>query len=210
MLGFIKKDLLMMKTNFRFVAVILVVYGVLAFQGKMDISFFLPFITVMLMTSTFSYDAFNKWDAYAITLPNGRENSVRAKYLSTILLIVISIIIGALLSVLIGYVHTGTIDFENVLFTVLIGGISPVLVLSFLYPAIYKFGAEKARIGVFLGVFGFVIIGGFIVKYIDLATVEKTFYFLKDYWAITLTIAMVLMTYISYKISEGIYKKKEF
>ena len=77
MLGLIKKDLLMIKSNIKTLFIILVVYGVMAYQGQMDLSFILPFMSVMIMISTFSYDAYNKWDAYASCLPNGRQNSVR-------------------------------------------------------------------------------------------------------------------------------------
>ena len=81
MLGFIKKDLLMIKSNIKILAILLLIYIVMAFQGQLYLSFLLPFMGVMIMVSTFSYDTFNKWDAYAVTLPNGRKNSVRGKYI---------------------------------------------------------------------------------------------------------------------------------
>lgn len=210
MLGFIKKDLLMMKSNLKLLVILWVVYGFMAFQGKMDLSFLLPFMTVMIMMSTFSYDAFNKWDAYAITLPDGRKNSVRAKYLSTLLLIVVTTILVAILELVIAYTRTGVIDFENVLLTIFGGAFATTILQSFMYPSIYKFGVEKARIGIFVVVFGTAIIGGLLFKHIDLTELEEVFHFLDDYGTIIFPIIMVLMLYISYKISEGIYKKKEF
>ncbi|MDE5540007.1 MAG: ABC-2 transporter permease, partial [Bacilli bacterium] len=90
MLGLIKKDLFMIKSNLKILVILFVVYGLMAYQGEMSLSFVLPFMSVMIMISTFSYDTYNKWDAYSITLPNGRKNSVRAKYLATLLLIIIT------------------------------------------------------------------------------------------------------------------------
>ena len=74
MIGFIKKDLAMIKSNFKLMGILLFFYVVMGLLGEMDISFILPFMSVMIMISTFSYDNYNKWDAYSVTLPNGRKN----------------------------------------------------------------------------------------------------------------------------------------
>ena len=85
-----------------------------------------------------------------------------------------------------------------------------VVLESLMYPAIYKFGLEMARIGIFIAVFGLTIMGGLIVKYVDLSTVTKILGLFKNYWQIMLPIIMLLILYVSYKISERIYMKKEF
>ena len=85
-----------------------------------------------------------------------------------------------------------------------------LLVLTFMYPIIYKFGVEKARIGIFLLVFGIVIIGSLLANYIDLSTVLKPLAFLEDYLIIILIMVAMIMVYASYKISEKIFSKKEF
>ena len=90
MIGFLKKELAMIKSNFTMLGIITIVYIILGFYDEMDVSFILPFICVMIMISSFSYDDNSKWDAYLITLPEGRKNSVKAKYLFTIILIIIS------------------------------------------------------------------------------------------------------------------------
>ena len=209
MLGFIKKDLLMIKSNIKILVILLIIYVVMAFQGQMDLSFLLPFMSVMIMMSTFSYDAFNKWDAYAVTLPNGRKNSVKAKYLSTIILIIITTIIITILSLTISYAKTNMIDFENIIGTVIGSLFATVLLQSFIYPAMYKFGPEKARIVLMTIIFCIAIIGGIISNYIDLSSAIKMLDFIGQYWIIALTLAMFLMLYVSYKISEKIYFKKE-
>jgi len=84
MWGFIKKDILMMKGNFKLLAILFIIYGVMAMEGEMDLSFLLPFMSVMIMISTFAYDQYNHWDSYLCSLPNGRKNSVKAKYLATL------------------------------------------------------------------------------------------------------------------------------
>ncbi len=209
MLGFIKKDLLMLKSNIKILAILLIIYVVMAFQDKMNLSFLLPFMSVMIMMSTFSYDAYNKWDAYAISLPDGRKNSVKAKYLSTIILIIITTIIITILSFVISYAKTNIIDFENIIATIFGSFFATILLQSFIYPAMYKFGPEKARIGLMTIIFGVAIIGGFITQYVDFSSIINILNFIKTYWMIVFFIAIVLMLYISYKISERVYYKKE-
>lgn len=210
MLGLIKKDLFLIKSNLKILIILFIVYGFMYFHGEMDLSFVLPFISVVIMMSTFSYDTFNKWDAYVITLPDGRENSVRAKYLATVILIFITTIIITILAVTISYVNTKTIDYENIFSTMLGAIFATTLLQSFMYPAIYKLGVEKARIGIFIVVFGIVIIAGIIAKFIDFKPLLQALDNLGNYWVIILPIAMVVILYLSYKISEGIYKKKEY
>ena len=106
MLGFIKKDLAMIKSNFKILAILFILYAIMGFSGEMDISFILPFISVMLMLTTFSYDSFNKWDAYCVTLPDGRKNSVKAKYVATLVMILIITVITTILSILISYYNS--------------------------------------------------------------------------------------------------------
>ncbi len=210
MIGFIKKDLAMIKSNFKLLGVLIIVYTIMGLMGKMDISFILPFMCVMIMISSFSYDNYNKWDAYSISLPNGRKNSVKSKYITTILMTLIVSIITIVLSFIISYVNTKTINYEQILVTMFGTLFGTLLVLTFMYPIIYKFGVEKARIGIFLLVFGIVIIGSLFANYIDLSNVLKSLAFLEDYLIIILIIVAIIMVYISYIISKKIYEKKEF
>lgn len=209
MLGFIKKDLLMIKSNIKIIAILLLIYVVMAFQGQMDLSFLLPFMSVMIMMSTFSYDNFNKWDAYAISLPDGRKSSVKAKYLATIILIIATTIIITILSFTISYARTKIIDFENIIGTIFGSLFATILLQSLIYPAMYKFGPEKARIALMTIIFCVAIIGGFITQYVDLSSIINILNFIEEYWIIVFFMTMILMLYISYKISERIYFKKE-
>ncbi len=210
MIGFIKKDLAMMKSNFKLLGVLILVYAIMGFMGQMDISFILPFMCVMIMISSFSYDNYNKWDAYSISLPNGRNNSVKSKYITTILMTLMVSIITILLSFMISFVNTKTVDYEQIVVTMFGTLFGTILVLSIMYPIIYKFGVEKARIGIFLIVFGIVIVGGFLVEYIDFSFLTKTISLLENYLLFILIVTMIVMVFISYTISKKIFRKKEF
>ncbi len=210
MIGLIKKDFLMLKGNFKTWFILLFVYIVMAFQESMSLTFLLPFMCVVTMLSTFSYDSYNKWDAYVCSLPDGRKNSVRAKYIATILLILVTVIITTILTIIIGYYRTKTINLESMGETIMGAIFATTLLQSIMYPAIYKFGVEKARIAIFIVVFGFALIGGVLSKYIDFESIIQGLAFLENYMMIIIPIVIIIMLYVSYKISEVIYKRKEY
>ena len=56
--------------------IVFIVYLILAFQGTLDVTFIVPLIGIMLFISTFSYDDFNNWNSYAVTLPNATANNI--------------------------------------------------------------------------------------------------------------------------------------
>lgn len=210
MIGLIKKDFLMLKGNFKTWLILLFVYIVMAFQESMSLAFLLPCMSIVTMLSTFSYDSYNKWDAYVCSLPDGRKNSVRAKYIATILLILVTVIITTILTIIIGYYRTKTINLESMGETIMGAIFATTLLQSIMYPAIYKFGVEKARIAIFIVVFGFVLIGGVLSKYIDFESIIQGLAFLENYMMIIIPIVIIIMLYVSYKISEVIYKRKEY
>lgn len=210
MLGFIKKDFAMIKNSFKILVVIFVIYVVMGFTGQMDISFVVPFLCVTLMMSTFSYDEYNKWDAYAATFPKGRKNSVMARYVETILLVFLITVVSFLVSLLISYVRTNTIDYLPTL-EMAIGSVFATLLLpAILYPLAYKWGIEKARIGIFVLVFGFIFAGGIITQYLDLSALGKYLPSIGNYWILVLIGINVLSLLVSYFISLKIQCKKEF
>ncbi len=210
MLGFIKKDLAMIKSNFKSLIFLVIIYLLLGLYGQMDISFILPFISVMLIMSTFNYDNYNKWDAYAATLPNGRINSVRAKYLITIIIIVITTIFVILLEILFDYLMFSAFNYMMIIITTLTTCFATLLLESIMYPFIYKFGIEKARIAIFLLIFGISFLFGALSSFINLGKLINNLSFLGNWWFLITLIVILFVLYLSYKISLRIYKRKEF
>ena len=207
MLGFIKKDLFIIKNNLKFIGIIFIVYLLMAFTNKMDVTFLLPFLSVVLMISTFSYDDFNNWNAYAVTLPKGRANIVRAKYVSTLILLVISTIIVTIISILVSLVNKMPINYSELLLMMSVTMYTTALVLVIMYPIIFKFGVEKGRIAIFILIFGIAILGGLFIDYINLSSVVKL---LDKYWQIIIPVTGIGLVYLSYLISKRIVMKKEY
>ena len=210
MKGLIKKDFLLVKSNLKFLIILFVVYGFMTFNETMDISFILPCMSVVIMMSTFSYDAYNKWDAYVIALPDGRKNSIKAKYIATIILLSIITIATFACTIIIAYAQKNTLNIEEILLTFLALFSATIIVQSIMYPVIYKFGLEKARIGIFVGVFGLSFLASLLSQFINFKPFFQQLNRLNNYWIFILPLITIIILYVSYKISEKIYKNKEF
>ncbi len=210
MIGFIKKDLLMIKSNFKMLAILLIIYVALALEGQMDISFLLPFFSVIIMISTFSYDTYNNWDAYACTLKDGRKKCVKAKYLATLILILIVTCIITVLSTTITFIRLNQIEVKEITSNIVGVLFSTILLETIMYPAIYKFGVEKARIGIFASIMGIAIVGSILDKYLNTESLIHILSLNENITLVAIIVVALIMLYISYKTSQKIYAKKEF
>ncbi|HIS12562.1 MAG TPA: ABC-2 transporter permease [Candidatus Onthocola stercoravium] len=209
MLGLVKKDLLMIKGNIRQVILFLVVFLVLAFQENNIIVIVPVFVSMMVFITTFSYDEYNKWDAYAIALPISRKNIVKSKYIASVILWLIALLVTVVITVIMGIIGQNINYFE--MFGMILGCVfSIVLLEAIMFPLIFKFGVEKGRIGLFVGVFAIAALLGFIFTGVDLENATGFIEFFNKYYYILLPLAIIILLMGSYFVSKRIYLKKEF
>jgi len=206
--GLIKKDLLMIKSNLKLVIIMFVVFILLAMNGNGNFTFIPSFISVMLFMSTFSYDEYNKWDAYAITLPNGRSNIVKSKYIATLILIFCSILVTLITCIILGYVNQN-FECKAIIETLFGCFFAVVLIQSIMYPFIFKFGIEKSRIGIFVVIFSLTFIISIISKQ-NIEVSKDLIQFFNTYGMVLIPVLTLIFLFISYKISKKIYCNKEF
>ena len=212
MIGFIKKDLLMIKNNVKYSLIIIIALAIISFNENSASGSMLVFVPIFLSTmfclSLFSYDEYNKWDAYACTLPNGRTNVVKSKYITNIIIILIAFFFTLIISLLLSAIKFGgmTQHIIELLYTTLFASF---LIITITYPLIFKFGIEKGRILLSISIFS---LSGFIAlfshslntNYLEFRT------FFKSYYLVIIPIISIILLYISYLISKNIYSKKEF
>ena len=210
MLGLIKKDFLIIKANLKSMVITFIVYLMLAFQGTFDVTFIIPIIGIMLFISTFSYDDFNNWNSYAVTLPDGRRNVVRAKYIASIILTVVLGIIALAIGIGISYIKTNAINLNEIISSLMGTALSNITIISLLYPIVFKFGATNGKIILFAVVFGIGGIVALVSNFIDMTSVINTINGLENYSIIAIPIISVILLGISYLISNKIYQNKEF
>ncbi|MCI8346121.1 MAG: ABC-2 transporter permease [Clostridia bacterium] len=210
MLGLIKKDFLLIKANSKQMLIIFAIYLILIFQGTMDITFVVPLIGIMLFISTFSYDDFNNWNPYAVTLPDGRKNVVKAKYIASVILIVILGAVALTFGVGVAYIKSNSINLDEIISSLMGTMLSSVIIISLLYPIVFKFGATNGRIILFAVVFGIAGIGALIAQCIDMTPIINIINGLDNYLFIAIPIISIILLGISYLISNKIYQSKEF
>ncbi len=220
--GLIKKDLYNL-SNYKVTLIIIIIFCGIAIIGTSSIEYGPIIICTMfgmISLSTFSYDEIAKSNKYILTLPTNKKEIIKSKYIFSIVCAIIGAIIGFILTVIItnilNYVRPENIiniDY-NKLFITTIGGLWGIsLIQSIQIPSIYKWGAEKGRIQMFILVFALVvIISGamfLLIKAninINLEAIEQ---FFNTYGIGILLISIVIMQYISYKISFKIYSNTE-
>ena len=203
MKGLIIKDILMIKNNIKLLSIAFLVWLILSSTQNNDMTFALPFLAIMIFISTFSYDDYNNWNAYAITLPNGRKNVVKSKYIASIILTVVIALICGVISYI--FYKTKMLNLIQQLSGSLVG---VIIVISLLYPIMFKYGSEKGRIITMLLVIGTVCISGLISKIINIP--EKYINIFNNYETVFLVIISIMCLIISYIISKKIYLKKEY
>ncbi len=209
MLGLVKKDLLMIKGNLRNVLLFLVVFVIIALQENNVIVIVPVFVSMMVFMTTFSYDEYNKWEAYAITLPVLRKNIVKSKYVASIILWLIALLVTVVIAVIMGFFEQN-INYSE-MFGMILGCVFAIVLFeSLMFPLIFKFGVEKGRIGVFVGVFVIVALLGFIFTGIDLENASGFVEFFNKYYYLLLPLLSIILLVISYFVSKRIYLKKEF
>lgn len=210
MLGLVKKDFLIMKSSIKGMAIIFILYIAMAFNGMFELPLILPLLGMILLVSTISYDEQSNFYAYACTLPNGRRNIVKSKYLFSLLIIAVCGMLSVLVTSIVGYAKGNLDIISNV--SSLVGSICGiVLVVSFIYPLMFKFGAEKGRIYLFVLVFGGVVLVSALSRLIEISNLKDIFNSMSEvYFYIILFFIVSLILFISYRVSKSIMLRKEF
>lgn len=220
--GLLKKDLYNL-ASYKTTLMIITLFCGIAIIGTDAIywgSIVIGIIVGMISLSTFSYDEMAKSNRYILTLPVTRKEIVLEKYILAIGATILGSLLGFVLTLLIGnmmnYVRPDNMIDINIdtLLSTSIGGLFGVSVIQAIQiPSIFKWGAEKGRIQMFIVLFVVALIGagvGFLIKESGLSVdIEKLENTLKSFGWIILVILSFIIYFISYKVSYKIYKNKE-
>lgn len=202
MKGLLIKDLYMIRSYCRTVAVIAAVFlGVYALAGSEEISFylFLPCMLAGILPMTLlSYDERAKWDVTAGAMPVTRDQLVTAKYLLVPLLLTPV----ALLSCIATLVRCGSLAAGANMLTVAIaiGLFAPAIILPF----IFALGVEKGRIAYYAAIAVLFTAGGLLSNSPRALGNLPAFLFSPALLPLAALVALVL----SWRISIVLYRKR--
>lgn len=215
--GLIVKDILQLKSYWKslvLIAVIFILSAIPQDEGQGSIAVMLPIMMAlgfgMFSIASFNYDEASKADRYILTMPVNRKNIVLAKYILTFSATAIGTVVGIIISLgILTSIQTASLEMSELLVGAIGGMFGIGLIQSIQMPCIYKMGAEKGRIfailiamvaGIFAGSFAFINVhsGTEFSTTLDLAVVGAI-----------LSVAIIIIYFISYLISCRIFEKKE-
>lgn len=220
--GLLKKDLYNLAV-YKTSIIIMVLFCGIAIIGSKAVIYgpiIICTIVGMIALSTFNYDETAKSNKYILTLPTNRKEIVKSKFILSIGSAIVGGIIGIIITILVvnimNYIKPEdmiNIDYKGLIVSTIGGMFGIALIQSIQIPSIYKWGAEKGRIQMFILVFGIVsIVSGIaflLIKMNITINIEIIENILNNYGMFLLIAIIALMYFISYKISCKVYNKKE-
>ncbi|MEG0365791.1 MAG: ABC-2 transporter permease [Coprobacillus sp.] len=162
MMGLLIKDFKLLKQQRNMLLIMIAISLMLVATGN-DVSFvmsYLTFIATFFVTSTISYDEYNKSNIFLFTLPVSRKEYVQEKYFLGILVCSSIWFLTTVLCTF--YQMNNVLDFAMLewLGMALLILCIPLITLSFMIPTQLKYGGEKGRIAM-IAVVGIAFIIGF-------------------------------------------------
>lgn len=145
MRGLLEKDFRLLKGQKNFFLIILLITVFLSLNSEDNFAVtYLTFIAGFLTISSFGYDDNGNCMPFLLTLPVSRTLYVKSKYLLGFLLTFMGWMAGMVISMITAFLHKAPPTADAVLFQ-LAWVFLWMIMLSFVLPMLFKFGAEKGR-----------------------------------------------------------------
>ena len=216
MRGLLEKDFRLLKGQKNFFLLILVITVLLSLNSEDNFAVtYLTFIAGFLTISSFGYDDNGNCMPFLMTLPVSRKLYVKSKYVLGFLLTFIGWMAGMVISTVTAFLHKAPPTTEAVLFQ-LAWVFLWMILLSFVLPMLFKFGAEKGRMATLAMMLVFMAIVFALSKLAEEmgADVDACLDALASQQIVVLVAGMavvaLVMVLISYLISAKIVQNKEY
>ena len=218
--GLITKDLLQLKSYRKTLIIFILIFvftGIAQETTKgvgVMIAVMLTLGFGMFGMATFNYDEQSKTDRYILTFPLTKKEILIAKYVLIISSTIIGAIVGIIASFLIVFIIDKQIPSLYDYINVALGGIFGVgLIEAIQIPCVYKWGAEKGRIQMFIVAAIIILLIGGIFWVGESANINlpirDILSTIINFIPAILILATLIIYYISYRVSYRIYKNKE-
>ena len=216
MRGLLEKDLRLLKGQKNFFLIILLITVLLSLNSENNFAVtYLTFIAGFLTISSFGYDDNGNCMPFLLTLPVSRTLYVKSKYLLGFLLTFIGWMAGMVISMVTAFLHKAPPTADAMLFQ-LAWVFLWMIMLSFVLPMLFKFGAEKGRMATLAMMLVFMAIVFVFTKLAETLgmDVDACLEALAGLRIVVLVAGMavvaLIMVLISYSISAKIVQKKEY
>lgn len=163
MKGLLIKDFKLLKGQTKFFLLILAIAAALAlFYGEITFPIgFATFVTSAFASSTISYDEFENGNAFLFSLPISRKGYVMEKYGFGLILAAVTWAAITAFVVIVNIVKAAVISGDMIFTGFLVLPVSLVF-LAVILPLQLKFGADKAKIAMIIGI-GILYVAGLVL-----------------------------------------------
>lgn len=219
MLGLIIKDFLTLKSTWKNIIITLI--GSLLISYALG-NYTLGIVTVpmLLLTSginTFQTDEFYNTLSFTLSGPYSRNEIVSARYIYTLIMAIISFLIGGLIFAIITFTLHPVAEALNIsmLGFLIMVELAGILIDAIFYPIIYKYGCEKARfvlLSIVMLLIGIAAVVSVTFNIFDLIHLdwESIIKWIEKY-GIYLLLGITTLCYtLSYFLSILFYKKRDY
>lgn len=212
--GLLRKELLLLKSSGKTYIFLILFYAVFSlFSNSTMFSALATLILVLLPLTSFSLDELARWDKFAAALPGGRQAVVKSKYQLLFLTLAGALALSVLVGVLVHFFgRDQSTTLPELVVTALICAVMGLLINCLLYPFLFKYGAQKARFYLALGIgiaMALIAVAMFLLKFNN-APLELLQEFPLAAMAAAAVVVLAAAVVISYRVSRRIYDKKEF
>lgn len=212
--GLLRKELLLLKSSGKTYIFLILFYAVFSlFSNSTMFSTLATLILLLLPLTSFSLDELARWDKFAAALPGGRRAVVKSKYQLLFLTLAGALILSVLVGVLVYFFgRDQSTTLPELVVTALICAVMGLLINCLLYPFLFKYGAQKARLYLALGIgiaMALIAVVIFLFR-LNNALLEMLQELPLAAIAAALIVLLAAAVVISYRISCRIYDNKEF
>lgn len=218
--GLITKDLLQLKSYRKtlIIFILIFVFSGIAQETTKGVGVMIAVMLTlgfgMFGMATFNYDEQSKADRYILTFPLTKKEILISKYILIISATIIGAVVGIIASSLLVFIIDKQLPDLYDYINVALGGILGVgLIEAIQIPCVYKWGAEKGRIQMFIVAAIIMLLIGGIFLMIQNANVNipvnNILKMINDFLPIILILGTLIIYYISYKVTYRIYKNRE-
>lgn len=218
--GLITKDLLQLKSYRKtlIIFILIFVFSGIAQETTKGVGVMIAVMLTlgfgMFGMATFNYDEQSKADRYILTFPLTKKEILISKYILIISATIIGAVVGIIASSLLVFIIDKQLPDLYDYINVALGGILGVgLIEAIQIPCVYKWGAEKGRIQMFIVAAIIMLLIGGIFLMIQNANVNipvnNILKMINGFLPIILILGTLIIYYISYKVTYRIYKNRE-
>lgn len=140
------------------------------------------------------------------------KNIVKGRYIYVIALTSIMFLMATILSLAVEIFFEKTGDYEKIFVTAFVLMMTMIFISSVQLPFYFKLSFKSAKTIIFVPIFVFIFIGYFAVKFLKhtgkLEAIVKFLNVNKSLVIISIIVFLILMVFISFKISEKVYSGK--